>query len=195
MAFWIQTVSGRTLRLDRPDPRDVHIDDIAHSLALQNRYNGHTRVPYSVAQHSVLVSHIVQQRQHRYPDPEPPVNLPLLGLLHDAHEAYCGDVVAPGKALLGDTWEGFENNIESAVAAAFALPRRPTTVELVREADMIARATEVRDLMHADSFPARHTLPDPVHERIVPMEWAAARDLFMARFWELSRIGVRVRCP
>lgn len=195
MAFWIQTVSGRTFRLDRPDQRDVDIGDIAHSLAIQNRYNGHTRCPYSVAQHSVLVSQIVEQRMGMYPPPEPPANEPLLGLMHDAHEAYIGDVVSPVKGMICDAWSVLEDNLESIVQIAFALPRRPSSLDVVKHADRIALATEVRDLMRPDGFPGVKALPSPVHERIIPLGWEAARDQFLARFWDLSRSGVSAKRP
>lgn len=64
----------------RLTPEDVRIEDIAHHLALINRFNGGTPKPISVAQHSVLVSRLL------------PDEHALAGLLHDASEAYLGDV-------------------------------------------------------------------------------------------------------
>lgn len=51
---FICTYTGRKFYPLDPRPEDVCIEDIAHALALVNRFGGHTRVPYSVAQHSVL---------------------------------------------------------------------------------------------------------------------------------------------
>lgn len=64
-------------------PQDVHLETIAHSLALTNRFVGHTSQPISVAQHSVYVSRLLQ--------PHGP-QLALIGLIHDMSEAYLGDV-------------------------------------------------------------------------------------------------------
>lgn len=191
MAFWIQTHSTRTFRLDRPSPLDVDIHDIAHSLALQNRFNGHTIVPYSVAQHCVLVSRIVEQRAGEYPAPEIPINEPLLGLLHDAHEAYTGDLVSPVKRLISNAWQIVEDNAESAVQMAFALPCRPSFPQIVRDADMIALATEVRDLMPTPRgghpIAVWKEMPAPLDTKIIPIGWGEARDQFLTRFAELTR--------
>lgn len=66
-------------------PADVDIVDIAHSLAQSNRYTGHCKHPYSVAQHSVLLRNLV------------PLHLKAAALLHDAAEAYMIDLPNPIK--------------------------------------------------------------------------------------------------
>src|ERR1700683_336889 len=82
---WIVTFSGRRFYVLDPRPSDVRIEDIAHSLSLQCRFNGHVKNFYSVAQHSVLVSERCDPADALY------------GLLHDASEAYIGDMSAPLK--------------------------------------------------------------------------------------------------
>ena len=75
-------------------PDDVNIVDIAHSLAMQCRFTGHTKVFYSVAQHSVLVSKLLERRGCDHATV-------LWGLMHDAAEAYLvGDVATPVKKSL-----------------------------------------------------------------------------------------------
>lgn len=105
----VQTVSGRLVDLIDPDPASIAIDDIAHSLSMQCRYNGHIRHFYSVAQHSVLVAAVC-----------PPEHA-MWGLLHDAAEAYTGDIVRPVRAQLGGVDE-LEQRLLRAVALHFALP-------------------------------------------------------------------------
>lgn len=85
---WIMTSTGRVFYPLSPNAADVEIRDIAHALAAVNRFNGHTREPYSVAQHSVLVS-------MEYDDGDP--DRALAALLHDASEAYLCDVPRPLK--------------------------------------------------------------------------------------------------
>ena len=56
-----KTFTGRyTWPLD-PKAEDINLVDVAHSLAIINRYNGHTCAPYSVADHAVRVSHLVEE--------------------------------------------------------------------------------------------------------------------------------------
>jgi uncharacterized protein len=156
-------------------PKDVDIEDIANSLSKICRFGGHCRDFYSVAQHSVIVA----MRCHPYNR--------LVGLLHDAPEAYCGDVVRPLKQdLVG--FDGIESSIWAAIATRFALP-----VELPREVlveDARVLLMEKRDLLvpheHAWEFP-QCAFPDlsVPPQRIVPLGHREARDMFM-RLYESS---------
>jgi 5'-deoxynucleotidase YfbR-like HD superfamily hydrolase len=128
----ISTRSGRRLYLHNPSPSQIVIDDIAHGLAHQCRFNGQTNEFYSVAQHSVIVASIL------------PPELKLAGLLHDAAEAYLGDIVQPLKALLPE-FEQIESRFAAVIGERFKVDL--THHHLVKKADLIALATERRDLM------------------------------------------------
>lgn len=150
----------------------VNIEDIAHALSMLCRFNGHTREFYSVAQHSVLVSHLV------------PAEFAMTALLHDAAEAYCGDIVSPLKELL-PTYQVIHNSIERTIFNQLGV--QYPAPECVREADIIALATEVRDLMPQN--PALwHNIQDiePSQETIIPMEPHKAESLFMLRYFDLQ---------
>ncbi|MDO4254358.1 MAG: hypothetical protein Q4C81_04310 [Kocuria sp.] len=82
---WMQTYTGRRFYPLDSRPEDVDVVDVAHALSMQCRYNGHVRLFMSVAEHCVLVSRLV------------PSEHALWGLLHDATEAYVGDMVRPLK--------------------------------------------------------------------------------------------------
>lgn len=113
----------------------VHLEDIAHGLAYQCRFNGQTSEFYSIAQHSIMVADIVSAA---HPD------LRLAALLHDASEAYLGDVVTPLKALLPN-YKEIELRVEQIIAESFGISDMFNP--LIKQADMIALATEKRDLM------------------------------------------------
>lgn len=81
---WIRTFSNQIVNPLELREDDIDIQDIAHHLALINRFVGALRHPVSVAQHSICVSRLV--RAWLGPD------YGLYGLLHDASEAYLGDV-------------------------------------------------------------------------------------------------------
>jgi len=87
---WMQTYTGKAFYPLDARAEDIVIEDIAHSLALQCRYNGHVDKHYSVAEHCVHLSHYVAPEDA------------LWALLHDAPEAYIGDMVRPLKKHMPD---------------------------------------------------------------------------------------------
>lgn len=132
------TFTGRPFWPESPRVEDVHIEDIAHALSMICRFGGHTRVFYSVAQHSVLVAQALGVEGFSALEQ-------LAGLLHDASEAYLGDVVWPVKhtaAMRG--YHDLEARCEAVVADAFGLPHPLPSI--VKHFDLVLLATEKRDL-------------------------------------------------
>lgn len=84
---YLQTVSGRWVNPFDPDAQ-LDAGDIARALANQCRFGGHSRVFYSVAQHCVIVSRVVEERGGDVEDV-------FAALMHDAGEAYLGDMPHP----------------------------------------------------------------------------------------------------
>ena len=169
---YVSTFSGNRFyplvpRIDR-----VAIEDIAHGLAYQCRFNGQTREFYSVAQHSLVVASLVEPRQR------------LAALLHDAAEAYLGDMVKPLKVLLPE-FGVLEERVTDLIAAAFDLDF--SDYAPIKRADLIALATEKRDLMphsverwaYLDQIAA---LPEP----IVPMSPGQAKQCFLETYARLD---------
>jgi uncharacterized protein len=168
----MQTCTGRLFYPCDPDPIEVDIVDIAHSLATPSRYAGHGRIPYSVAQHSVLVS--AECPEHA-----------LLGLLHDAAEAYCQDLIAPIKRWppIAEAYRPIEQACHRAVMAHFGLPFEiPEDVQL---ADNRLRATELRDVMGGAT--ARDCIGDPFGYTIEIWPWDMAERSFLTLFKILTR--------
>lgn len=130
------TRSGRVFDLAAPTPEMVDLSDIAWSLARTPRFNGHPDCTVSVALHSMHVSRIAARLwQERFSVPMPP-ELELQALLHDAPEAYIGDVISPLKRLIGEALEAIEDQIWTVIAAQFGVPYCYSPV--LKEADVIA---------------------------------------------------------
>lgn len=174
----ILTYTGRWFDVFDPRPEDVDILDIAHALALTNRYGGHTDLPYSVAQHCVLMSQEVHQSQA------------LWALLHDAGEAYLGDVPKPIKVCL-PAFEEAEEDVMGAVVRKFNLWPAHCPHE-VKDADLRMLLTEARDMMPG---PLSNYLPwapgvQPYEWTVTPWDWTAAKRRFLSRF-EVLTAGAR----
>lgn len=170
----ILTASGQHFDLQHPEASPINILTIAHALSHLCRFTGHCREFYSVAQHSLMVSFLVDP-QHA-----------LAGLLHDAAEAYVGDVSAPLKQLLPD-YQAVERQVEAAVLQHFGLA--PELPGCVKAADLVMLATEQRDLMsHAHRAEVWTSLRgvDPLLDTLVPMHPVVARRAFLERFAQLS---------
>jgi hypothetical protein len=174
---WFQTRSGLKFFALDPRPEEILIEDIAHALGNICRFLGHTSSFYSVAEHSVLVSKLV------------PPELALAGLLHDAAEAYLGDLVRPLKHQ--PEFAAFrvaEQLIEQAVQTRFDVPIVPLPPE-VKIADDRALAVEALQLMNAArAWPSwskwiHQGVPDVKLDCLGPREAGVA---FLQRYHELA---------
>jgi hypothetical protein len=105
---WMQTYTGKAFWPLTPLAADVDPLDIAHALAMICRYGGHANRFYSVAEHCVLMSRAVS-----------PGNA-LWALLHDATEAYVGDMIRPLKHAM-PTYRDVEDRVMGAVSRRFGL--------------------------------------------------------------------------
>lgn len=163
---WIQTYTGKQFFPFDPRTGDIDIRDIAHSLSNLCRFNGHCRSFYSVADHSVRVSRIVDD------------DLALWGLLHDAAEAYLSDIPRPIKASIPE-FDAMERKLLRSVVGCFDLAW--PMPEEVRKADDVLLVTEARDLMEPP--PASWELEaKPLEEPIVPLSANQAERAFLDRF-------------
>lgn len=172
---WIQTHSRGAFDLLEPTPEQINIDDIGYALSMLCRFNGHTDKFYSVAQHCVHVSYLV------------PPSFALAGLLHDAAEAYLGDVTKPLKELLPD-YQEIERNVERVIAQRFGLDY--PMYDEVRAADALALAIEKRDLLGIEPRP--WGVPFVMytdHPIIQALRADKARARFMDRAYDLLGIG------
>lgn len=167
---YIRTFTGKQFWPLDPRPEDIVIEDIAHALSMVNRFNGHTPVPYSVAQHSVLVSQIVDTR------------FAFEALMHDASEAYIADLVSPAKAGMPG-YKRVEKRIMAAIRARFGMVREEPAE--VKAADRLLYYVEVRDIMGGPLSNEERGSVD-FHQKITPLAWSDAEKVFLDRLIELS---------
>lgn len=176
----IKTAVGSTILLhsgayfDLLDPANspFTIEDIAHGLSNTCRFAGQCASFYSVAEHCVLASHVVA--------PE----FALQALMHDAAEAFIGDVTRPLKSLLPE-YKAIERSIETAIMQRFGIA--DWNVPEVKEIDLAMLATEQLAMM------PKHGLDWTVLAGVTaaPVEIAfwrphTASEAFLERFEELS---------
>jgi hypothetical protein len=120
--------SGHIINLHHPEKSTIEILDIAEALSRICRFGGHCRAFYSVAQHSVFVAALC------------PVHLKKAALLHDAAEAYLGDVIKPLKVILGDTYGKLEEKFETEIFLRFGISHQDA--QAVKEFDRMALEIE-----------------------------------------------------
>jgi 5'-deoxynucleotidase YfbR-like HD superfamily hydrolase len=177
---WIQTFSGIKFHLFDPAHEDITIEDISNGLALTTRYGGQCREFYSVAQHSVYVSQQVPQ-EHA-----------MAALLHDAAEAYLGDLPRPLKHAVGmERFREAESVLEHMIDDVFDVDSHVPEVKL---ADSQLLATEKRDLLHRmqddmgeEEWSHGAPVEDALPISILPLPPAQAKLLFINRYNELKR--------
>jgi len=184
----IPTFTGRWFTPLDPRVEDVEIIDIAHALANECRFTGHTKRFYSVAQHSVLVSSIAARAAQAKECGKSYIQtVALWGLLHDAAEAYLRDFSRPlkhGWAGVGAAYRAVENRIMDAVCDKFELPHAMPAE--VREADERLGTTEWRDLMKPPAVESGY-YAEPLPAAIVPWRPAEAKGRFLMCFDAIAR--------
>lgn len=170
----ISTLSGQFFDPLNPEDYTYNIDEIATALSNLCRYTGHVNSFYSVAEHSVLVSRSVPDT-HR-----------LAALLHDASEAYLGDMARPVKQLF-PRYKQLEESCQKEIFKQFNLdwPMH----ESIHEADMRVYWQErqeianvgLRDNIWAQKFRAARKV------EAQGMSPKMARRMFMSEYNKLTK--------
>lgn len=159
--------SGAWFDFCAPDSSEFTIEDIAHGLANICRYSGQCRKFYSVAEHSILVSETAE-------------GFELEALLHDAAEAFLGDITRPLKQMLPE-YKRIETEVERAILDRFGviwpLPQQ------VKQADLRVLAAEQKQIMPEGTdgwVRGQKVEPAPIVVRHLSPD--AAKSLFLSRF-------------
>jgi hypothetical protein len=174
---WIQTYSGRAVAPAALTPDDVCVADIAHALSMQCRFTGHCKSFYSVAEHSLEVSHLLArngEEKHSF-----------WGLMHDASEAYLVDVAAPMKHTPDfDAFRQVERRIMDVICRKFGM--RKGEPARVKWADKAMLATEAAQLM-APLHPEWKNLVPPLdNHTIIAFAPAEAESAFLREFHRMT---------
>ena len=168
----IMLQSGAWFDFCAPGDSAFTIEDIAHGLANICRYSGQCSKFYSVAEHSMLVSEVA-------------AGFEFEALLHDAAEAFMGDITRPLKQMLPE-YKRIEREVEKAIFGRFGIPS-PLPPE-VKNADLKVLATEQRQIMPkgTDGW-VRSQKIIPAHVAIRHLSPDEAKRAFLARYEVLRR--------
>ncbi len=190
---WQRMLSGRRLDLLDPSPLDVELSDLAHGLARVARWNGQTKGDhaFSVAQHSLLVTDIVERLK-----PDASVALRLAALLHDGPEYVIGDMISPLKAVIGGNYKRVEKRLQEAVHLRFGLPAALPVAwtRCIKRADTIAAWHEAITLAGFSEKEAGQTFArprgfDPTGLDLTPLPAAEIERSFEERVRSFERAG------
>ena len=165
-------------------PINISIKDIAHNLSMQCRYNGACPNFYSVAEHSVIVSEMLDSL---------PQDAIRLGLLHDAHEAYIGDIVRPVKNILGcSDFDNLSKKIDMQIFQKYSLGSVAKQWSLiVKEMDDLLLAIESQKFFSAfkttniPCYPVLQEIIKKYDKRIECLSPQLAAEAFIKAFSKL----------
>lgn len=174
---FIVTYTGQRFWPLDPRSEEIHIEDIAHSLSHCCRYTGHVADFYSIAEHCVRASYVVDKE------------FAFDALMHDASEAYLIDVPRPLKALPAfQEYLEIEDSLMYLIADRFNF-RWPMPPE-VKDVDDGMLLEEWKSLMPLTDeltgqfFDAVRAYNGHV---LVPWDNKFAEETFLERFTELER--------
>lgn len=180
-AAFVGTFTGKQISLAMVDPELIDIVDIAVGLANQCRYAGQVWPFYSVAEHSVIVSHMVRGGNPIY-------KRPLKALLHDAPEFILGDIIRPVKARIVH-YDVLEERVMASISKKFELNYSKDDWNEIKRQDNLITVSERRKLMprldrgaYGTSVPEK----DVPNIRFTCMNPPKAALAFLDRFWKLS---------
>ena len=137
---FIITYTGEEFTPMDPNIEQIHIEDIAHSLSLLCRANGHIDYFFSVAQHSINCTTEAKARGFS-------MRVQLACLLHDASESYISDLTRPVKYYLTE-YNEVETRLQAVIYNKFL--GEPLTIEesnIINEIDNDMLAGEFFALM------------------------------------------------
>jgi hypothetical protein len=174
----IVTATGLYFDIIDSEPEMVSIEDIAHALSQVNRFTGHGKFPYPVSQHSRLGSYLV------------PTKYALRFLLHDASEAYLGDMNRPLKHFTsaGEEYRKVESRVQGMIYNKFGLSE--VDPEIIHEIDNQMLYAEKAQIMPATEWRNKWSKDQVAADvRIVETSFRVNKALFLDRFYSILHFG------
>ncbi len=149
--MYLETVKGNMIDVENPNPDQIDVEDIAWGLSRLSRFAGHTitEIPYNVAQHCLFVSEICNEMKEMINNPRKDL-VCQHALLHDAAEAYIGDIPSPIKHIptFHPIIKTIEENLMNAICQRFGLETlTQEEFALIKHADKIAQRIEAHAFM------------------------------------------------
>lgn len=181
----IETASGEPFDYSDPRVEVIHLKDIATALGNACRFAGQLKdfgLFCSVAEHSVLVSHILEHQGYG-------LDLVRHGLMHDGHESAVFDAPRPLKPTLGAAYEAVADRVDATIARRFNLHAGTFHSAEVKLADDMALVHEgMLYMVHGperwENRPEVPPVPEGLEHR--GLEPYAAQWLFYDRAIELG---------
>jgi len=170
----MQTISGRHVDLSNVIEDDVCIEDIAHSLHQINRFNGHTVKPYNVLAHSLCAADLM------------PEGKKMEGLLHDAAEAYTGDIPKPFKNMFPELCV-YEDKLLAIILNKLDINKEVNVVKDAYVKSPMMKSVDKRLGMGEHEVLRPNSGDDPDHSVLCLMQqyWNATPQDFIDRYKEL----------
>ncbi len=185
---FIETFTGGRFWFgERMGGSDLRILDIAHALSIENRFGGHARVPYSVAEHCCHVHDLVDAGRGYVGWQSDR----LAALLHDAHEAYTKDLMRPLRRQPElEAYNGLAKRVQDLIERRYGLAISESVRSLIKDCDTSQLRHEARELMPSRgenwSWPAWLWRGQPSQPNFRPLAYwspAEAEAEFLKRFW------------
>lgn len=153
------------------EPFTPNIEVIARALSRINRYTGHAG-GLSVAQHCVMCCFVA------------PMDVKLSALLHDAHEAYIGDMSAPLKQLIPQYCD-LEQFYHDQIDAHYGVETRHEKVKAI-DLRMLVTEAKTIGMKFYEEIDATPYSNDDLSE-VFPWPPAVAEQRFLNLFKELTK--------
>jgi len=177
---WIETYTGVKFYPFDPRLEEIVVEDMIHAVCNLCRFGGHSKIFYSVGQHSLMVYRYLTDRNY-----SPSVR--LYGLTHDFTEAYLIDLPRPIKRMLID-YQRMEERLFDLIWQSFGAPKLDDDdIEAVKKADDIVLSHEARVLgvnknkwaQHVDlGYPIVEEKPSDVKARLTQTFYDVLSEIF-----------------